>query len=392
MIEDAMLKNPAISGLQKRFFAVGGLFLTLCLGGAISHPDQFFRSYLFAFVFWSSIPLGSLAILMLQYLTGGAWGMMIRRLLEASTRSIPWMAALFVPILFGMRHLYEWAQPEKVRVDKILQHKALYLNIPFFVARTVFYFLVWYALVRLFDQWSRRQDEKKPAPSKLDAEGLSGPGLVIFGATMTFASFDWVMSLEPHWYSTMFGLYIMVGQTLTTFAFTILVLILLSKRKPMSEALTPEHLHDLGKLTLAFVMIWAYLAFSQFLIIWSGNLPEETPYYLKRLAGGWGWLQIALILFHFALPFILLLSRSLKKAPRQLLKVVALILVMRLVDLYLQIAPASHGAHFQVHWMDLAALLGIGGVFLGFFIRSLMSRPILPLHDPAFEEALHSGH
>ena len=391
-IQDATLNLPILQRVQKRSFAAGGIFLALCIGGALSNPDQFFRSYLFAFVFWSGIPLGSLAILMLQYLTGGAWGIMIRRLLEASTRTLPILAALFVPIFFGMQHLYEWAQPEKVKADKILQHKAPYLNIPFFALRTVVYFLAWYSLIYFFNKWSQQQDDNKAAQTKFNAESLSGPGLVIFGATATFASFDWVMSLEPHWYSTIFGMYYMIGQTLTTFSFTILVLILLAERKPLSEVLSPEHLHDLGKLTLAFVMIWAYLSFSQFLIIWSGNLPEETPYYLKRLANGWWWLQLALILFHFALPFILLLSRSLKRAPRQLIKVASLILFMRLIDLFLLIAPTGHDGHFRIHWMDLAALLGIGGVWLGVFCRTLITRPVLPVHDPAFEEALQGGH
>jgi hypothetical protein len=223
-------------------------------------------------------------------------------------------------------------------------------------------------------------------------ETLSGPGLVFFGATVTFASFDWVMSLEPHWFSTIFGLAFIVGQVLTAFPFAVALAIILSSRRPLSEAISAVHFQDLGKLLLAFVMLWAYLSFSQFLIIWSGNLPEETPYYVKRLAGGWQFFQLALILLHFALPFLLLLSRSLKRSGDKLLKVVTLILVMRFVDLYLQISPAGHHAGLHPHWMDLAAPVGIGGVWLGLFFRQLLARPVLPVRDPHFAEALESGH
>jgi hypothetical protein len=317
---------------------------------------------------------------------------MIRRLLEGSARTMPLVTVLFIPVAFGLGHLYEWAHPETVQADRILQHKALYLNVPFFLARSVFYFLAWLVLAHFLNKWSQQQDETGDPALAGRMETLSGPGLVLFGATATFASFDWVMSLEPHWFSTIFGLSFMVGQVLTAFPFAIAVAIFLSRQKPMSEAISASHFHDLGKLTLAFVMIWAYLSFSQFLIIWSGNLPEETPYYIKRLTGGWQFFQLALILFHFALPFVLLLSRSLKRSGAKLARVVVLILIMRFVDLYLQIIPTGHHPEFHFHWLDLAAAIGLGGVWLGFFLRKLVTRPVLPLRDPHFEEALESGH
>jgi hypothetical protein len=392
MIEDANLDVPELQRWQRRAFAVGCASLALCGLGAFANPDQFFRSYLFAYVYWSGIPIGSLAIIMLHHLSGGAWGMMIRRLLEGATRTLPALAILFLPVAFGLASLYEWAQPQQVQADKVLQHKAPYLNVPFFLVRSVVYFLVWSALAYFLNKWSRQQDETGDPELAGRMETLSGPGLVFFGATVTFASFDWVMSLEPHWFSTIFGLAFIVGQVLTAFPFAVALAIILSSRRPLSEAISAVHFHDLGKLLLAFVMLWAYLSFSQFLIIWSGNLPEETPYYVKRLAGGWQFFQLALILLHFALPFLLLLSRSLKRSGDKLLKVVTLILVMRFVDLYLQISPTGHHAGLHPHWMDLAAPVGIGGVWLGLFFRQLLARPVLPVRDPHFAEALESGH
>ncbi len=397
MIQDANLNLPELGRLRQRATLVGTAAIVLCLVGAFFNREQFFRSYLFAYVYWVGIATGSLAILMLHHLSGGAWGVMIRRLLEAATRTLPLAALLFLPVAMGMGHLYEWAIPEVVEGDKILQHKAPYLNAPFFLARTIFYFLVWIALSRLLNKWSRQQDETGDPSLAGRMEALSGPGLVLFGATVTFASFDWVMSLEPHWFSTVFGLSFMVGQVLTAFPFAIAVTFFLSTRKPMSEAVSAQHFHDLGKLTLAFVMLWAYLNFSQYLIIWSGNLPEETPYYVKRLTGGWQFFQLALILFHFAMPFILLLSRSLKRSGVKLARIARLLLFMRFVDLYLQIAPAGHhhgqAAGLHPHWMDLAAPIGVGGLWLAVFLRQLESRPVLPVRDPQFAEALEgSGH
>jgi len=392
MIQDATLQWPEVKQLRRHTALVGGIALLVCLIGGFVDPERLFRSYLFAYVYWAGIAIGSLAIIMLHHLSGGGWGMMIRRLLEAATRTLPVVAALFLPLMLGMKPLYEWARPEVVEADKILQLKASYLNVPFFLLRTLFYFSCWIGLAHFLSRWSRQQDETGDPALAGKMETMSGPGLVLFGAKVTFASFDWVMSLEPHWFSTVFGLSFMVGQVLTAFPFAIAMTAYLSSRKPMSEAVTAGHFHDLGKLTLAFVMLWAYLSFSQFLIIWSGNLPEETPYYIKRLTGGWQYFQLALILFHFALPFFLLLSRSLKRSGSKLVKVAGLILLMRFVDLYLQIIPAVHHAELHFSWMDLAAPIGIGGLWLSAFLRQLESRPVLPVRDPHFAEALESGH
>ena len=392
MIQDAMLSSHQLLRLQQRAFMTGIFALMLCGAGAFANPTQFFHSYLFAYVYWSGIPIGALAIIMLHHLTGGAWGLVIRRILEAATRTLPIVALLFIPVVIGMKDIYEWAQPDVVQADRVLQEKASYLNVPFFLIRSAFYFLAWFLLSRRLNAWSRQQDETGDPTLALRMETLSAPGLVLFGATVTFASFDWVMSLEPHWYSTVFGLSFMVGQVLTAFPFAIGVAVLLSKQEPMSEAISPSHFQDLGKLTLAFVMLWAYLSFSQFLIIWSTNLPEETQYYVKRLHGGWQFLQLMLIVFHFALPFMLLLSRSLKRSGPRLAKVVIIILLIRFADIYLQILPAGHQSRFHLHWMDIIAPIGVGGIWVSYYVRQLAARPVLPLRDASFKEVLESGH
>lgn len=390
---------PDFGNLQQQSLKVGVVGLALCFVGAFFNSEQFFRSYLLAYVFWMGITLGCFAIMMLHHMSGGAWGIVIRRLLESGSRMLPMMALFFVPLVFGLHDLYSWARPEEVARDEVLQHKRVYLNIPFFLVRTVIYFVVWISVSRFLNKWSLEQDRTgSPPPRKFQL--LSGPGLVLYGLTITFASIDWVMSLEPHWFSTIFGISFMGGQALSALAFVIVVLTLLSGRKPLSDVVSSTHFHDLGKLLLAFIMLWAYFAFSQYLIIWSGNLREETPWYLSRIQGGWGWIGVLLILFHFVLPFLLLLSRDLKRNARMLIKVAVVIIFMRLVDLFWIIVPASsHGGADVTHaslpiywiWMYLMAPVGLGGVWLAGFLWQLKGRPLLPLKDPYLQQAIEHG-
>jgi hypothetical protein len=379
---------------QRQALVVGVIFGVASAVGAFLDPQQFFQSYLTAWLYWGGLAVGSLAVLMIHHLSGGSWGMVIRRIMEASTRTLPLVALLFVPVIFGMRNLFIWARPEVVAADELLQHKAPYLNVPFFLARAAFYFAVWITLAYFLNRWSRRQDEKGcDEVAGRSIQRLSAGGLVLLVLTMTFASVDWVMSLEPHWFSTIFGALILVGQALGGLSLGIATLILLSRYRPMSEVSTPACLHDLGKLLLAFVMVWAYFAFSQFLIIWAGNLPEEIPWYLSRLAGGWQWIGLALVLMHFVLPFMLLLSRDLKRDSRPLAGVAVLVLVMHLVDVFWLTQPAFSEGAFHLHWLDLTAPLGVGGIWLAFFIGTLRRRPLVPLKDPAVTEAMeHGGH
>ncbi len=393
-LETQLLEH--IGRLRSRALRIGFAALALSAVSVLFDPTQFFRSYLFGYLFWIGVTLGSLAILMIHHLVGGKWGYVTRRTLEASTRVLPLMAVLFIPILFGLSELYSWARPEVVAQDALLQHKSPYLNVPFFMLRVAGYFAVWLLLTRTLNRWSQEQDDTANAHLVQKFENLSGPGLVLYGGTMTFAAFDWAMSLDPHWFSTMFGVIFMVGQVLTAFAFIIISVNLLSSYKPLSEVLTVDHFHDLGKLMMAFVMLWAYMSFSQFLIIWSGNLAEEVTWYVQRQDGDWPWVAIALIVGHFILPFALLLSQHTKRNKRLLSMVAGLILCMRLIDLTWQIGPALHPADtplaalpavFGLHLLDIGFFLGMGGLWLNMFLNQLTQRPLLPLHDPDHEAA-----
>lgn len=371
---------------------IGGLLLTLV--GALTSTQQFYRSYLLGYVFWTGITLGCLAIVMLFHLSGGTWGFVVRRLLESGTRTLPLIVLLFVPLVFGLKQLYLWAGPEAVvdgALKELLDHKRPYLNVPFFLLRTAIYFIAWATLTYFLNRWSQQQDETGDPQPRRRLQALSGPGLVLFGLTVTFAAVDWVMSLEPEWFSTIFGVLFMGGQALSAVAFVIGVAVLLANKEPMSRILAPSHLHDLGKLLLAFVMLWAYFSFSQFLIIWSGNLPEEIPWYVHRLHGGWQWVGLMLILFHFALPFLLLLSRDLKRRNNLLATVACAIIVMRFVDLFWLIAPGFDKSGLRFHWLDIAVVIGLGGLWLSFFTNELRKRPLVPLKDPRLRELLESG-
>lgn len=359
--------------------------------GAFFWPGQFFRSWLWSYVFYLGLTLGCMAWLMMQYLTGGAWGVVIRRPAEAATRTLPLLALLFLPVAFGIPSLYQWSHADVVARDALLRHKSVYLNVPFFLSRAGIYFAGWLILSWVLNRCSDAEDREGGLAPHRTMSRLSGPGLLFWGFSVTFMSIDWVLSLDPHWFSTMFGLLVMVGQGLSSMSFLIALLVLLFQRRPFSEILTPRHLHDLGKLLLATVMVWAYFSFSQWLIIWAGNLPSEIPWYLKRLRGGWQYMALALILFHFAVPFALLLSRDLKRNFKLLASIAILVLLMRFVDVYWLVAPESQPGALAVSWMDLAAVVGIGGVWLAYFLLQLGRRPLLPPNDPNLVEALDHG-
>lgn len=392
MSDDLRALPPGLDRARNGALAVGVVAIVACAAGAFSNPSQFLRSYLWSYVFWIGIPLGCLAILMLQHLTGGRWGVGLRRLLESATRTLPVLALGFVPIALGLGHLYEWADPAAVQGDAILQHKAAYLNVPFFLARTVVYFALWIGLAHLLNRWSGRQDERADPRLGRKLQAISGPGLAAYVLTMSFASVDWVMSLEPHWFSTIFGGLFISGQVLAAMSFCIAVAVVLAREKPLSLIVTPDRLHDMGKLMLTFVMVWAYFAFSQFLIIWAGNLPEEIPWYLRRFHGGWQWVGLALVILHFALPFLLLLSRGQKRNPAALARIAWLVIAMRVMDMYWTTAPAFGGGVVSFHWMDLAAPVGVGGLWLAAFLWQVRRRPLIPVRDPYVQEVFdHAG-
>ncbi|MGA3074778.1 MAG: hypothetical protein ABSG56_13900 [Bryobacteraceae bacterium] len=374
----------------RRFLAIGVVALTLSVIGAFFNPDQFYRSYLWTYMFFIGLPLGATALLMLQYLSGGAWGVVIRRPCEAAMRTLPLMMLLFFPIIIGIPHLYSWSHPDIVAHDRLLQHKHVYLNLPFFLGRALLYFGGWSLISLALYKWSGDQDRGDPrAGGRLAA--ISGPGLIFYGFSVTFMAIDWVLSINPHWFSTIFGLLFIAGEGLSAVAFLICVLVILSNRAPMAEVLTHRHLHDVGKLMLAFVMVWAYFSFSQLLVIWSGNLPDEIPWYIKRFGGGWQYIGVALVLLQFALPFALLLSRDLKRNFKLLRAVAIVVIAMRFVDLYWVVAPDFQGAQFTVSWMDFLLPIGLGGPWLAWFLWQLAQRPLMPLGDPQLEEALEHG-
>lgn len=383
--------QPPLDRLQRGALIAGLAGLALCAIGAFFSRQQFFQSYLLAYLFWTGIALGSLAVLMLHILVGGSWGVPIRHLLESGSRMLPLMALLFVPLLFGLEDLYVWARPEAIAQERIVQAKIPYLSVPFFLVRSVLYFAIWVGLAYLLNRWLRQQ-ERTAAPSLgRRLQRLSAVGILLYVLTMTFASIDWVMSLEPLWFSTIFGLLFVTGQALVTFAFSIVALVLLTRNTSLSHLIRPAQFHDLGNLLLTFVVLWLYMSFSQYLIIWSGNLPEESIWYAHRTQGGWRLVIIAVIAFQFFLPLLLLLFRFVKRREQFLAGVAAMILVMRLVDLFWLVAPAFHRGGLYVHWLDLAAPIGIGGIWMAVFAGLLKERPLLPLHDPRLQRATHHG-
>ena len=386
---------PALATLQSRALIIGVVGLVAGLLGFLMNRDQFFQSWLIGFLFCLGLSLGCLGLLMLQHLSGGQWGLVGRRVFEAGSSTLPLVAVLFAPILFAMPTLFLWARPEAVAGDAVLQIKAPYLNVQFFIIRAVIYFLFWIACAWLLNKWSAAQDRGE---ASTDAAGmvrfrtLSAPGLLFLVLTITFAVTDWVMSLDPHWYSTIFGLMFVSGFGLSAFALTIAVLASIGPVGALAGRLTARHYHDLGKLLLAFTMLWAYLNFSQFLIIWSGNLPEEIPWYIERMRGGWGVVALALVVGHFALPFLLLLSQDIKKS-KWLPRIAVFILVMRLVDIIFLVGPTFTHEGFPIHWMDVVIPAGLTGIWLFLFARHLRSRPLMPENDPYLKEAFaHDAH
>jgi hypothetical protein len=345
--------------------------------------DQLFRSYLIAYLFWFGIALGCLPLLMLHHLVGGTWGFGIRRILEAATRTLPLMLVLFLPLLLGIHSLYIWSHPSVVAADPVLQAKRAYLNVPFFIIRAAIYFAAWLILAWFLNRWSAEQDATGNPALIRRFQLLSAPGIIIYGLAITFASIDWGMSLEPQWYSTIYGMLYMTGQPLAAIAFVIPVAALLSNSNRVSDVMRPSVFQDLGNLLLTFVMLWAYVAFSQYLIIWAGNLPEEIPWYVRRGTNGWQWVAAILALFHFAVPFLILLGRANKRDKNFLGKVAVAVLLMRWVDTYWLIAPAF-STRVRIHIFDVLFFAVIGAIWLYVFWGQLMKRALLPLRDPNF--------
>lgn len=387
---------PIVKTIGQRSLIVGVVFGLIALILAFLRPEQFFRAYLLGFMCWLGVSLGSMAILMIRHLTGGGWGMVIRRILGAAMRTLPLLALLFLPIILGMHKLYIWAQPLDQIADKHLREHLeditkTYLTTNGFVIRAVFYFAIWNLLSYLLSHWSRQTDRAGAPDNTERFKAVAGPGLILYGFTISFAAIDWVMSLDPSWISTIFGLVILIGEVLSAMCFAVVVERILFNYKPMSEMLSPDFVHDHGKWMLTFVMVWAYFNYSQWLIIWAGNLPSEITYYMRRLNGGWGYVGLFIVIFHFAIPFGTLLSRPFKRNIRKLVWLAVWLMLMRYLDLFWIIEP-NFSTTFQVTVADIVVPIAIGGFWLAYFFRNLGSLPLLPLYDPSAGEVLHPQH
>jgi hypothetical protein len=367
---------------QRTSFVAGLICLAACVVGALFNARQFFISYLWAFLFWLGLSLGCLCVAMIHHLTGGRWGDVTRRLLEAGYMTLPIMAVLFVPIFAGLHHLYPWADPNEVARNEAMRHRAHYMNVPAFVARTVIYFAVWTVMALCLRRWSLQQDGTTDLTPTRKARTLSGPGVVLYALAVTFAWVDWLMSLEPDWFSTMYPVIICGGQILCAFAFAILLLARFRNEAPYAAVLKPDHFHQLGNLLLTFVMFWTYVSFGQLLIIWSGNLPHEIVWYLHRIAGGWKGIVGFLALFNFFLPFFLLLFRGSKRHIQALRALAAIVFVSQIVNAWWLVVPAFFPTGIHLHWMDFAAVAGLGGLWTANFLGSFKRAPLLTQNDP----------
>jgi hypothetical protein len=388
-------KAPAgVDRIQMRGWIIGGVALVLALVGAFLRPNEFYRSYLFSYLLVLGLTLGSLGLLMLQHLTGGHWGIVIRRPLEAASRNVWLILLMFIPIIFGMKSLYSaWLDPAKVQAEPLSPFQQNYLTHSGFLIRAVIYFAIWFLLMWIFNSWSKTQDvNQNDRALRRRFKLFAGPGIILYVLAMSFASFDWVMSLSPHWASTIYGFIFVAAQAISAMCLMIIVIVLLSGVEPYVSILQKRHLHDLGKLLFAFNMLWGYFDFSQLLIIWSGNQPEEISFYRTRLYGQWGVVAVIVLLFTFALPFLILLSQHVKRTPKLIARVALWMLVFRLVDLYWMTRP-EFTPHAFPSWLDIVVPIALIGLWVGFFAMNLKQRPLFPLGDPKLAEALaHHEH
>jgi hypothetical protein len=390
-----------LGGIQTKALIVGFIgLLVFAVGGYVVGSMQLvLQSYLVAYIFWLGISLSCLGLLMIQYLGGAGWGLLIRRILESGAYTLLLMAIGFIVVVVGMLKfgLYEWVHPPD-KIAALVAKKTWWLTPTKFIVRGVIYFAIWIGFMWYLRANSHKQDETGDPKLIERSQYWSGLGFFLFALALTFAAIDWVMSLDAEWFSTIFGMLMLAGWGVTTIAVIIWVCVTLAKRDGYDQVYKPKLFHDLGKLQLALVMIWSYFSFSQLLIIWAGNLPEEIPWYLERFDGIWRYIGIGLILLHFVMPFLLLLSRDLKRHANRLKWVALLLILMRFTDLLWVMVPEFQNRHGKTHnhsitglWVYVAALLGIGGFWLWWFLGHLRKRSLLPVNDPQLAEALAAG-
>jgi hypothetical protein len=374
--------RPQMERVQRSALFIGLVALVISVIGLFMDAPHFWQSYLFAFIFWAGLTLGCLGIFFLHNVVGGNWGVAVRRLVEAGLKTLPLILLFAIPIFFALGTLYKWTDASYRAEHFAVGHKAAYLNPTWFIIRTLLYFAIWsFSGFRILSMANEHDRTGDPLLFKR-IKARSAPALLVFVLTTTLAFIDWIMSLEPDWYSTIYGWMFTVGEVLLTFSFLVAVLVLLSKREPFASFLTRQHYHDIGNLMLAFTMLWAYMSFAQFLIIWAENLPDEIPWYVRRFSGGWGYIAWTIAIFHFFVPFFLLLLRFVKKNPTRLRTLAVWIIIMKILDVFWIVEPAFRQRGLEVYWTDLVALIGVGGIWLAVFVWNLKSQPLLPARDP----------
>lgn len=379
------LLSPKFRRIRMGLLGIAAAALIPCVIGAFLNPAQFFHAYLIGYIYFLGTTLGAMGLLMLYFLTMGYWGLIMRRILESASRMLPLMALLTIPLLFGLSYLYPWTHEAVVHSDPLLQAKRFYLTIPFFIVRQIIYFAIWMSLIYYLNRWSGLQDKTEDPDLLRKLRFLSGPGLVLYGITVTFAAIDWIMALEPHYYSTTFGFRLLTGQAVNGLAFGTLLALLLSGYDPIAPLITQKRLRDLGNMLLASILLWAYIAFTEYLIIWAGNIPHETSWFRHRFWAGWGRLAWFLLALHFFVPFFLLLQRAVKHRPHVLAGVAAWLLLMRLMEIFWMVEPSEH-SNFFVHWMDILIPVGFCGLWLAAFLWQLQRHPLMPAYDPLYLE------
>ena len=366
------------------------------LGTAVSVllvTDQFYFSWLVSFMYFLSIALGGLFFVLVLFLTRAGWGVVVRRIAENAMATLPLFALMFIPIWVGRKELFHWTHEDAVAADVILQGKLTYLNTssvwpPGFLARAVIYFALWTLMSLWFVRQSQRQDGGGDHRITRRLQAASGPAIIVYALSSSFAAFDWMMSLDPHWYSTMFGVYYFAGTLIGIFSFMVVVIVVMQAMGLLRDVISIEHFHDLGKLLFAFTVFWAYIAFSQYFLIWYSNLPEETFWYLHRLEGSWRSVSILLAVGHFAVPFFFLMPRTIKRKTGLLLLGALWMLLMHFIDIYWLVMPVLHRHGFQIDILDLTTFIGVGGIFFAAFGWNMRRRALIPVRDPRLPESL----
>ena len=391
---------PIIKTVGQRSLLIGGVATLVALYIAFTNPTEFFRGYLVSYMDWLGVALGSMAIVMVRHMTGGGWGTVIRRILGASMRTMPLMILLFIPhAIFGVSRIYPWAMPmDSIANPAIREHLEKhsfvlrdYLNYRGFIIRAIIYFAVWFLLQYLLSKFSFEHNKPPLADTSNRFKMVSAPGIILYALTISFATIDWVMSLDPSWISTIYGLIFLAGQLISALALAIVIERILFNYQPMKTLLKPSYVHDHGNLMLAFIMVWAYFSFSQWLIIWAGNLPDEITWFFRRLHGGWGFVGLFLVIFHFFVPFFFLLFRYIKRDVTRLVWIASWMLVAHYIDLFWHIEP-SFSQTFTVTLADLVIPFAMGGIWMWYFCRNLSAAPLIPVYDATAQDVLEAAH